>query len=363
MDSDVKCNRLSCRKTLVDKAVVVGSKHCIPASHNTNRKVETYAWLIDDMVWPTSKSCNHEDRLAYILRGMRQRVVQCVTPLSSLGLTAIACETSLTEPYVLCIRQTTTKRTEPDHYLGDMQSYQIHQENSFQQAVTRNLNDKNAQLHKQLENVIREANGEINLLGNKVAELERDLELERRKVRELQDASREREKEYQKLKAQHDKVKRKALLAPDPPRPVALPGHGLNQFDRAPPDNQTRPAVGEVDIGAVVGGMEAIGIQRTPLISRTMPGSFGMQQGHPRSHAPQSNLNPQARTASLHRHPLNTGDRSFRVNSVSDRSDSANEVENMLLPQSGRGRHTGVSPGSGGWGTSSARSHLVQGRT
>jgi E3 ubiquitin-protein ligase CCNP1IP1 len=55
---------------------------------------------------------------------------------------------------------------------------------SFQQAVIRNLNDKQAQLQKQLDNVIREgdaplaldylhsqflANGEINLLGNKVA--------------------------------------------------------------------------------------------------------------------------------------------------------------------------------------------------
>lgn len=32
------------------------------------------------------------------------------------------------------------------------------------------------------------------------AELERDLELERRKVRELQEIARERDKEYQKLK-------------------------------------------------------------------------------------------------------------------------------------------------------------------
>ena len=36
-----------------------------------------------------------------------------------------------------------------------------------------------------------------------LAELERDLELERRKVRELQEASRERDKEYQKLKVNH----------------------------------------------------------------------------------------------------------------------------------------------------------------
>ena len=65
--------------------------------------------------------------------------------------------------------------------------------------------------------VLLTANGELGILGNKVsgmasylilyllsihrfAELERDLELERRKVRELQEASRERDKEYQKLK-------------------------------------------------------------------------------------------------------------------------------------------------------------------
>lgn len=38
------------------------------------------------------------------------------------------------------------------------------------------------------------------ILNNKKAELERDVELERRKVRELQDASREQNKEYLKLK-------------------------------------------------------------------------------------------------------------------------------------------------------------------
>jgi len=34
--------------------------------------------------------------------------------------------------------------------------YQIHQENSFQHAVVRSVNDKNAQLQKQLENLVRE---------------------------------------------------------------------------------------------------------------------------------------------------------------------------------------------------------------
>ncbi|KAF8845740.1 hypothetical protein BDN67DRAFT_296381 [Paxillus ammoniavirescens] len=247
MDSDLKCNRLSCRKTLIDKAVVTTCSHIF--------------------------------------------CVECANELFNASRLCPACETSLIEPddVVVCsLHPTNDYKTSVLSGLSptiimeicsralSFWQYQIHQENSFQQAVTRNLNDKNAQLQKQLENVIREANGEINLLGNKVAELDRDLELERRKVRELQDASREREKEYQKLKAQHDKVKRKALLAPDAPRAGALAGHGINPFHRAP-SNQTRTA-GEVDIGAVVGGMEAIGIQRTPFINRTMPGSFGMQQ-------------------------------------------------------------------------------------
>lgn len=130
---------------------------------------------------------------------------------------------------------------------------------SFQQAVIRNLNDKQAQLQKQLDNVIREANGEINLLSNKVAELERDMELERRKVHELQDSSREREKEYQKLKAQYDKAKRKSLLAPNT-APSGQGGGGVNMFDRPPQDDHNKGRAG-MDIGAMIGGMDANGVQ------------------------------------------------------------------------------------------------------
>lgn len=41
------------------------------------------------------------------------------------------------------------------------------------------------------------------LILKRVVALERDVELEKRKNRDLQDASRERDKEYQKLKAGH----------------------------------------------------------------------------------------------------------------------------------------------------------------
>lgn len=214
----------------------------------------------------------------------------------------------------------------------------------------RNLNDKNAQLQKQVENVVREANSEISLLNNKTAELERDLELERRKVRELQDASRDREKEYQKLKLLHDKFKRKALLAPHPSGHDGHPGFGAGLND----DQHSRQRAFGTNIGnavnlsTVVGGMEANGVQRTPIVNRTMAfvpqgqmqpkRDVGMwaqqqpaQQGHVRN---KSRRQPFAAPA----------DRSYR--SITDQSDSANEVENMLVNSHSSSR---VHPNHAGW--------------
>ncbi|THV05462.1 hypothetical protein K435DRAFT_647354 [Dendrothele bispora CBS 962.96] len=180
MDTELKCNRLTCRNVLTDKAVVVQGSHIF--------------------------------------------CVDCANELFNAARLCPACESSLTEPddIVVCENQKTdgvcSLHPSNDYKTSVLSGlspsiileicsraisfwqYQIHQENSFQQAVLRNLNDKNSQLQKQLDNVIREANSEITLLGNKNSELERDLEVERRKVRDLQEATREREKEYQKLK-------------------------------------------------------------------------------------------------------------------------------------------------------------------
>ncbi|KAK7696626.1 hypothetical protein QCA50_001284 [Cerrena zonata] len=157
------------------------------------------------------------------------------------------------------------------------------------------MSEKNGYLQKELDNAVREARGQISLLNNKVsgildrflllhptqsfAEMERDLELERRRSASLQDSLRDREKEYQKLKVGHlDKIKRKALLAPGTVgQPAGVGGHTL--------DDRTRPATGfgastAMNVGAVVGGMEANGIQRTPITTRTA------QQGQPIPTAP-----------------------------------------------------------------------------
>ncbi|KAJ7117317.1 hypothetical protein C8R43DRAFT_102973 [Mycena crocata] len=285
MDTDLKCNRLTCRRPLTDKAVVsTAQMNCL------------------------------------MLLGFAQRV-----------------KLFLLNRMTLCAMS--------------FWQYQSHQENSFQQAVVRNVNDKNAQLQKQIENVVREANGEINLLSNKNAELERDLELERRKVRDLQDATRERDKEYQKLKAQLDKIKRKALLAPNGPVMSA----GEDQHNH----NKLRAfASNSVDLGAVVGGMEASGIHRTPLVNRTAGGSFGpsshsnnqwgqqQQQQHQQQHQQHQQPNSGRRTQS-HRQPFATAqDRAYQSGNTSDRSASAHEVENMLLG----GQNTRQIPNQG-WST------------
>lgn len=91
-----------------------------------------------------------------------------------------------------------------------------------------------------------------------MSELERDLELERRKVRELQDTSREREKEYQRLKAQLDKVKRKALLGPDTTTRVVT--SAVNPPTRTPLNNTSVQRQPLGDVGAVMGGMQASGV-------------------------------------------------------------------------------------------------------
>ncbi|KAF8236622.1 hypothetical protein L208DRAFT_611030 [Tricholoma matsutake] len=138
-----------------------------------------------------------------------------------------------------------------------------------------------------------------------------------------------------KLKQSHDKLKRKALLAPnsvgkDPP--LGFGGHVS--------DNQAKHRTFgmniENNLGAVVGGVEASGVimQRTPIVNRTMGGPFvpqaqataWVQHRHPPAQSHTRN--------NSHRQPFASHvDREYRSGNTTDHSDSAsvNEVENMLV--------------------------------
>ncbi|KIM45871.1 hypothetical protein M413DRAFT_16691 [Hebeloma cylindrosporum] len=129
MDADLKCNRLTCRRPLTDKAVVPCKIHS------------------------------------------RSVLVDCANELFNPSRLCPACDTNLAEPddvVVSLLHPTNDYKTSvlsgltPATILEicsraiSFWQYQIHQESTFQQAVVRNLNDKNAQLQKQLDNVLRE---------------------------------------------------------------------------------------------------------------------------------------------------------------------------------------------------------------
>ncbi|KAK0206788.1 hypothetical protein DFS33DRAFT_619527 [Desarmillaria ectypa] len=252
MDTDLKCNRLTCRKSLTDKAVVTTCSHIF--------------------------------------------CVDCANELFNAARLCPACEASLTEPddVVVCslhpsndYKTSVLSGLTPSIILEicsraiSFWQYQIYQESSFQQAVVRNLTDKNTQIQKQLDSVVREANSELSLLRNKIAELERDVELERRKVRELQEASRDRDREYQKLKAQHDKMKRKVLLAPNLTGQQPSGNEALNMGSSSFPeqgDPNPRQPLRAFRVGAVVGSMEANG--RTPLVNHGVQGGGFVRNGN-----------------------------------------------------------------------------------
>ncbi|KAI0676821.1 hypothetical protein C8Q78DRAFT_47645 [Trametes maxima] len=329
---NLRCNRLTCRRSLNDKAVVTTCSHIF--------------------------------------------CIDCANELFNASRLCPACETSLTEPddVVVCslhpsndYKTSVLSGLNPAIILEicsralSFWQYQIHQEHSFQQALYRNATEKNAQLEKRLENVVREANGEISLLTNKLAGLEKDVEAERRKTVTMQDSLKESEKEYHKLKTQYDRLKRKALLGGSVGgKEGVLPftNQTLNAQERQEDTNNRLQqgmifgsglsgAVG-VDVGAVVGNMEAAGIQRTPIVNRTVAGGpIGVQSGHGGAWRQQ----PQAPVGRLvaQRQPFSANpmdQRSFRTggggstSARSDRSDSTTEVENLIAQT---GRHSGRS--------------------
>ncbi|QRW16499.1 E3 ubiquitin-protein ligase CCNP1IP1 [Rhizoctonia solani] len=189
METDLKCNRLTCRTVLTDKAIVTNCSHifCVDCANE---------------LFGTHKSVPHA-----ILLYLNHDVV-----------------------YALCILQTTIKP-------------------SFQAAILKNLNERNAHLQKQLDNV------RISLLNNKLTSVERDLETERRKCRDLAESTREKDKEYQKLKSQYDVLKRKTILAPDTLATAAAneAAHQLAMNRTASPAEQQ----GAGGLRDIAGGMNA----------------------------------------------------------------------------------------------------------
>ncbi|KIO30999.1 hypothetical protein M407DRAFT_68368 [Tulasnella calospora MUT 4182] len=171
MDAELHCNILKCRKLLTDKAVVTTCSHifclnCAEKHFGSSRlcpACEVKLTENDDVVVCSLQPTN--DYKTSVLSGL------------SPGLILEICSRAMS-----------------------FWTYQVHQETTFQAALLKNANEKNAALAKDLQNVIAEANSQLSLLNDKCSQLERDLELERRKTRDKDERLREKDKEYQKLK-------------------------------------------------------------------------------------------------------------------------------------------------------------------
>ncbi|KAJ3196954.1 hypothetical protein HK101_007003 [Irineochytrium annulatum] len=91
------------------------------------------------------------------------------------------------------------------------QSYQKQQESSFQELLLRDLNDKSAELERQI-NVIRNvANHEIQTLREKVAALQAENAKERNRHQDIIDQLAEKTRNFQKLQELYDKIKRRSI--------------------------------------------------------------------------------------------------------------------------------------------------------
>ncbi|KAL2911239.1 hypothetical protein HK105_209295 [Polyrhizophydium stewartii] len=113
-------------------------------------------------------------------------------------------------------------------------SYQVTQEAAYQALVLKDLDEQCARLERQLQSLAREANQEIAALQERLAASTKSHEMERRRHHELAEQFSEKSRQFQRLQALYDKLKRKALVS----QSTASGGLHLSQ----PDSSQTTPA-------------------------------------------------------------------------------------------------------------------------
>lgn len=202
------------------------------------------------------------------------------------------------------------------------------------------------------------AHGELNILKNKISGLERELDDEKRKNREMQSGLREKDKEYQKMKTQFDALKRKSLLAQGPMVTDSGPpvGEHLNvstTMTSIAEHSSQHGYSGQIHVGGgnlsrglsnvstsnndfginrMADSMEAYKIQRTPL-KQSRSGTFTSEFKRPHHHAPQRSIYDKTAVSDASENEVNSL-LGYRQGTV------RNTVNAPMLGQ--RGKHTGI---------------------
>ncbi|KAI9006116.1 hypothetical protein BC832DRAFT_620961 [Gaertneriomyces semiglobifer] len=161
--------------------------------------------------------------------------VQCAEDAFNAALICPACETSLTESDAIVFTELNPSEDYKSSVLAGLRPeviieiasrglsfwvYQTTQEAYFQEMIYKSLGDKYAQLERQIQNIVREANTEIQGLRDKLIALQKEQELEQHRNHELGEQYAEKSRQFQKLQAMYDKLKRRALVAGPPAQPM-----------------------------------------------------------------------------------------------------------------------------------------------
>ncbi|GAA5875981.1 hypothetical protein JCM3774_002306 [Rhodotorula dairenensis] len=153
--------------------------------------------------------------------------IDCANALFSLPQICPACETALPDPDDVVQTSLNPHDSYKTSILAGLSptiildiagralnfyAYQIQQEAAFQALITKNTQERIAILEAQCNTVTREAHVEVNLLKEKLARTEKDLDLQKRRNHDLQETHKANAKAYQKLRLQYDKAKQRALF-------------------------------------------------------------------------------------------------------------------------------------------------------
>ncbi|KEP55472.1 zinc-RING finger protein [Rhizoctonia solani 123E] len=166
METDLKCNRLTCRVPLADKAIVTNCSHifCIDCANELFGTPQICpaceSSLPEPGKYPTSPSSFYTNSALGMHSASNKRLQDCKFSffLPDCAYPSKSVLSGLSPSIILEISSRAIA----------FWQYQIHQESSFQAAILKNLNERNAHLQKQLDNVVREANSELGLLNNKL---------------------------------------------------------------------------------------------------------------------------------------------------------------------------------------------------
>ncbi|KAI9884944.1 MAG: hypothetical protein M1823_003258 [Watsoniomyces obsoletus] len=188
MDFRLRCNSLTCRTELTDRAVVTTCSHifCIPCSESLGRSGGD-----GDRVCPACKTSlpNQDDAVSTSLNPSEDYKTSVLSGLS---------------PSIImdCASRALS-----------FWSYQSTQEIVYQEYLARMLREKYNDLNTRMEKVVHDANSEIAILQNKLSAMQLNQEDLQKKTHELSDALREKTRKHNQTQELYNKLKRRTLYS------------------------------------------------------------------------------------------------------------------------------------------------------